>query len=34
MFSKVKRPLRKADERTVEAIWRRIGKLIHHVPPT
>ena len=33
MFSKLKRLLRKANERTVEAIWRRIGKLLDHFPP-
>lgn len=34
MFSKLKRLLRKANERTVEATWRRIGKLLDHFPPT
>jgi transposase len=34
MFSKLKRLLRKANERTVEARWRRIGKLLHHFSPT
>jgi transposase len=33
MFSKLKRMLRKANERTVEATWRRIGKLLDHFPP-
>lgn len=28
MFSKLKRLLRKANERTVEATWRRIGELL------
>ena len=32
MFSKLKRLLRKANERTVEATWRRIGKLLDHFP--
>lgn len=33
MFSKLKRLLRKANERTVEATWRRIGKLLDRFPP-
>ena len=33
VFSKLKRLLRKANERTVEATWRRIGKLLDHFPP-
>ena len=33
MFSKLKSLLRKANERTVEATWRRIGKLLDHFPP-
>jgi transposase len=33
LFSKLKRLLRKANERTVEATWRRIGKLLDHFPP-
>lgn len=33
MFSKLKRLLRKANERTVEATWRRIGNLLDHFPP-
>tara|TARA_R110002020_G_scaffold95716_1_gene229464 strand:+ start:130 stop:348 length:219 start_codon:yes stop_codon:yes gene_type:complete len=33
MFSKLKRLLRKANERTVEATWRRIGKLLDHFSP-
>ncbi|SDD90207.1 DDE superfamily endonuclease [Sphingomonas sp. YR710] len=32
MFSKLKRLLRKANERTVEATWKRIGKLLDHFP--
>lgn len=32
MFSKLKRLLRKANERTVEATWRRIGKLLDLSP--
>lgn len=28
-----KRLLRKANERTVEATWRRIGNLLDHFPP-
>lgn len=30
MFSKLKRLLRKANERTVDATWRRIGELLDH----
>ena len=33
MFSKLKRLLRKANERTVEPTWRRIGKLLDRFPP-
>ena len=33
VFAKLKTPLRKADERTVEATWRRIGKLLDHFTP-
>jgi transposase len=33
MFSKLKRLLRKANERTVEATWRRIGQLLDAFPP-
>ena len=33
MFSKLKRLLRKANERTVDATWRRIGKLLDNFPP-
>jgi transposase len=34
MFSKLKRRLRKANERTVEATWRRIGELRDRFPPS
>jgi len=33
MFSKLKRLLRKANERTVEDTWKRIGKLLEHFSP-
>ena len=33
VFSKLKRLLRKANERTVEATWRRVGKLLDRFPP-
>ncbi|MCJ2189285.1 IS630 family transposase [Novosphingobium sp. 2638] len=33
MFSKLKRLLGKANERTSEATWRRIGKLLDNFPP-
>ncbi len=33
VFAKLKRLLRKANERTVEATWRRIRKLLNHFPP-
>ncbi|PZR60106.1 MAG: IS630 family transposase [Stutzerimonas stutzeri] len=33
VFSKLKRLLRKANERTVEATWRRIGSLLGNFPP-
>ena len=33
MFSKLKRLLRNANERTVEATWRRIGTLLDSFPP-
>ena len=33
VFSKLKTLLRKAEERTVEATWRRIGKLLDAFPP-
>jgi transposase len=34
MFSKLKRLLRKAKERTVEATWKRIGELLDHFSPS
>ncbi len=34
VFSKLKTLLRKADERTVEAVWKRIGSLLGHFEPT
>ena len=33
LFAKLKRLLRKAEERTVEATWRRIGELLDHFQP-
>lgn len=33
VFAKLKRLLRKAEERTKEATWRRIGTLLDHFPP-
>ena len=33
VFAKLKTLLRKADERTVEATWRRIGTLLDHFSP-
>ena len=33
MFAKLKRLLRKANERTVAATWRRIGNLLNHFSP-
>jgi len=33
VFAKLKKLLRKSDERTVEATWRRIGSLLDHFPP-
>jgi transposase len=33
VFSKLKRLFRKAKERSIEASWRRIGKLLDHFPP-
>ncbi len=32
VFSKLKTLLRKASERTVEALWTRIGELLDHFP--
>lgn len=34
MFSKLKTLLKKADERTVEGVWRRIGSLLNGFSPT
>lgn len=34
VFAKLKTLLRKADERTVEATWRRIGSLLNRFSPT
>jgi transposase len=34
VFAKLKTLLRKAEERTVEAVWRRIGKLLECFAPT
>ena len=34
VFSKLKTLLRKADQRTVEAVWKRIGSLLGHFQPT
>lgn len=33
VFSKLKRLLRKAEERTIEATWKKIGKLLDHFHP-
>ena len=33
VFAKLKLLLRKAEERTVEATWRRIGELLDHFKP-
>ena len=33
VFSKLKRLLRKADERTLEATWKRLGMLLDHFHP-
>ncbi len=33
VFSKLKRALRKAEERTIDALWRRIGALLGQFPP-
>ena len=33
VFAKLKRLLRKANERTVEATWRRIGELLGNFSP-
>ena len=34
VFAKLKTLLRKADERTVETVWKRIGSLLGHFKPT
>ena len=34
VFAKLKTLLRKADERTVETVWKRIGSLLDHFKPT
>jgi transposase len=34
VFSKLKRALRRAEERTVDALWRKIGTLLDQFPPT
>lgn len=34
VFAKLKTLLRKADERSVEAVWKRIGALLDHFSPT
>lgn len=34
VFAKLKTLLRKAEERTVEAVWKRIGTLLNHFEPT
>jgi transposase len=34
VFAKLKTLLRKAEERTIEAVWRRIGTLLEHFAPT
>ena len=33
VFSKLKTLLRKAEERTIDGVWRRIGTLLAHFPP-
>jgi len=33
MFSKLKTLLRKADERSIAAVWHRIGQLLGKFPP-
>lgn len=33
MFAKLKTLIRKAEERTVEATWQRIGALLDHFKP-
>ena len=34
VFAKLKTLLRKAEERTIEATWRRIGELLDHFQPS
>jgi hypothetical protein len=34
VFAKLKRLLRKADERTPEGVWKKIGFLLDRVTPT
>ena len=34
VFSKLKTLLRKADERSIEAVWKRIGALLDHFSPS
>jgi len=34
VFAKLKTLLRKADERSIEDVWRRIGALLDHFSPT
>ncbi len=33
VFAKLKALLRKAAERSVEAVWKRIGSILDHFPP-
>ena len=33
MFAKLKTLLRKADERSIAAVWQRIGSLLDHFSP-
>ena len=33
VFAKLKTLLRKADERSMAAVWHRIGELLHHFSP-
>jgi transposase len=33
VFAKLKVLVRKAEERTIEAVWRRIGSLLEHFTP-
>jgi len=34
VFAKLKKLLRKAEERTIDAVWRRIGALLDRFPAT